>query len=165
MELLLVVAITLIVVAMAAPLVANTVKSYQLKSAAASATGVFKATRYRAIAEGYPMQVVVTAATGTYQIQADTTLNAAGLFDGNFVNVGTAEPLSGSGLAPTLGADITLYFSPSGKVWLVTAPGPPPTLSSCSTVAVPPPCQVVMTYSSRTETITVSAYGNIDVTP
>lgn len=164
-ELLVVVMIVLIVAAIAAPMVANTVRTYQVKSAAASAAGVIKATRYRAIAQGYPMQVVITKATGNYQIQADTTLNGAGVFDGVFVNVGNTEPLSGSGLVPTLGADLTLYFSPSGKVWVVTAPGPPPTLGSCGAAVVPPPCQIVMTYSNNTETVTVSAYGNIDVTP
>lgn len=164
-ELLVVVLIILVVAAIAAPMVANTVRTYQVRSAAASAAGVIKATRYRAIAQGYPMEVVITGATANYQIKADTTLNAAGVYDGVFVNVGTSEPLSGSGLAPTLGGDLTLYFSPSGKVWVATAAGPPPTLGSCGAAANPPPCQIVMTYSNNTETITVSAYGNIDVTP
>jgi prepilin-type N-terminal cleavage/methylation domain-containing protein len=165
-ELLTVVAIGLIITVIAIPIANSVTKTFQLKGAVASAAGVIKATRYQAIAQGYPMQVVITKATATYQIQADPTKTAAGLFDGNFVNVGNAEPLSGSGLTPTLGANITLYFSPSGKVSLTTAPGPPPTLTSCGTVATPPPCQIVMTFgTNNTETITVSAYGNIDVTP
>lgn len=167
-ELLVVVAIVMVVIIIAVPLANTVLKTYQLRGAVASATSAVKSTRYQAIAQGYPMQIVITKATATYQLQADPTKNAAGLFDGAFVNVGQVEPLSGTGVTPTLGANLTLYFSPSGKVWSSATSNGVTTLTSCGAVAAPPPCQIVMTYgtgTNNTETVTVSAYGNIDVTP
>jgi len=148
-ELLVVVVIGLIMTAMAIPLLNNAISYFRLRGAVSSVTGAIQSTRYQAIFQGCPYQVVFTAATSTYQIKNQCPVG------GTFTNVCSAPltvcpvPLSGSGIPVTLTADITMTFSPGGKV---TSP--------------PPPIQMVITYGGKPpETIAVSTYGSINVNP
>jgi prepilin-type N-terminal cleavage/methylation domain-containing protein len=163
MELVVTVAIVLIVAAIAIPLVQNAMGSYQFQSGVVSATGAIRSTRYQAIANGYPFQLVFSKANSTFQVQKDPTQTTFGTFDGNFANVGSALPLSSSAATPGLSADLTLQFSPSGAVKVVTVSSGTTTVTSCGGTGNP--CQLVLAYGGKTETITVSAYGNINVTP
>ncbi|HJX83567.1 MAG TPA: prepilin-type N-terminal cleavage/methylation domain-containing protein [Candidatus Angelobacter sp.] len=161
-EMVIVVAIVLIVTATAIPVVYSSIKYYQLQATVASVTGVIRSTRFQAISSGYPYQVVFTKATGKYQLQSDSTQSSPGVFDGTFVNVGNAQTLSGSTTQnPTLGADITLQFSPSGAVKLVTVTGGVTSTSSCSNAGSP--CSLALTYGTGTKTVTVTGYGNVTV--
>jgi len=147
-ELVFVCLIVLVMTAMAVPLVSRVTSYFKLRGAIASVTGVIQSTRYLAIFQGCPYQVVFLAAANTYQIQNQCPAGGA------YANVclpaaaSCPLPLSGSGTPVTLGADITLTFSPGGRV----------------TSAVP--MAMVITYGGKPpETITVSTYGSINVTP
>ncbi len=149
-ELLFVVMIVLIMTAMAIPLVNNTVSYFRMRGAVSAVTGAIQSTRYQAIFQGCPYQVVFTAATKTYQVQNSCPAG------GPFVNVCSPAgllvcpiPLAGAGSPLTLGADMTMTFSPGGKITSATSP-----------------MVMVVTYGGKPpETITVSSYGSINVTP
>ena len=148
-ELIFVVLIVFIMTAMAVPLVNNTLSYFRLRGAIASVTGAIQSTRYQAIFQGCPYQVVFLAAANTYQVQNSCPSTGA------FANVCTAPlaacpvPISGSGTPVTLNADITITFSPGGKVTSAAAP-----------------ISMVITYGGKPpENITVSSYGSINVTP
>ncbi len=149
-ELLFVIMIVLIMTAMAIPLVNNTVSYFRMRGAVAATTGAIQSTRYQAIFQGCPYQIVFTAATKTYQVQNSCPSTGA------FVNVCSPstlavcpKPLAGAGSPLTLGADMTMTFSPGGKITSATSP-----------------MVMVITYGGKPpETITVSSYGSINVTP
>jgi Tfp pilus assembly protein FimT len=141
-ELLVTLAIVLILSAVAIPLVQSGMTQYKLRSAVASVTGAIQSTRYRAISSGYAFRLVMDSTNLTYQVQSDPNRTAT------FANVGGAVPLSSSSTKATLNADTTLQFRPSGLVSATTGS-----------------MTMIMTLGNKTETITVSNYGNINVTP
>jgi Tfp pilus assembly protein FimT len=107
LEITIVLAFSAIMAAMAIPHIQSGVNSYRLHGAMASATWAIQSTRYQALRQGYPYQVVFSASNKNYQIQ--------NLPSGStYLNVGTAVPLSGSPI--TLNADTTLTFKPNGFV-------------------------------------------------
>jgi type IV fimbrial biogenesis protein FimT len=107
LEITIVLAVSGIMAAMAVPHIQSGVNSYRLHGAMASATWAIQSTRYQALRQGYPYQVVFSSTSNSYQIQ--------NLPSGStYVNVGTAVPLSGSNI--TLNADTTLTFKPNGFV-------------------------------------------------
>jgi Tfp pilus assembly protein FimT len=136
------IAIMLIMAAMAVPLLQSAMRDSKLRSSVASVTGAIQYTRYRAIAAGYPYAIVFNKANSTYQIQSDPNLT------GTFTNVGGTVPLSGSSTVVALGQDTTLQFHPGGVVQATTGA-----------------TTLTLTYGGKTESITVSRYGNINVTP
>jgi prepilin-type N-terminal cleavage/methylation domain-containing protein len=146
-ELAMVMMIAMITAGFALPIVQTTVNKYQLKAATSGATWAIQSTRFQALMEGYPYEVTFAGSTGgvnpTYQI-ANETVGAT-----SFSNVGTAIPLSGKPVV--LGATTTFVFQPNGTVTTSPASSAPYTLT--------------IAYSGTTETITVSNYGNVDVTP
>jgi prepilin-type N-terminal cleavage/methylation domain-containing protein len=149
-ELLFVIVIVMIMTAMAIPLVNNTVSYFRMRGAVAAATGAIQSTRYQAIFQGCPYQIVFTAATNSYQVQ--NSCPSTGTFV-NFCSPSTLavcpKPLAGAGSPLTLGADMTMTFSPGGKITSATSP-----------------MVMVITYGGKPpETITVSSYGSINVTP
>jgi type II secretory pathway pseudopilin PulG len=129
-----------ILTAIAIPQIASVLNRYKLQGAVASSTWAIQSTRYQALMAGYPYQVVFTASTGKYQIQ-DLPPGAA-----SYANVGTAVPLSGAKVV--LNQNTTLQFKPNGAV-----------------TATAGSLNFTLTFSGSTKTITVSNYGNINVTP
>jgi type II secretory pathway pseudopilin PulG len=148
LELLVVVAIGIVTTAIAIPMVQNSLRYYALREATSAVTGAIQANRYNAIFHGCQYQVVFTAATNSYTVA--TTADPAG--GGSCLTaLGTpsaAVPLPGTTQGVSLGGNYTLVFYASGKV---TAPASM-TLSIPSTSFTP-------------ETITVSNYGSVNVTP
>ena len=146
-ELAVVMMIAMITAAIALPIVQTTVNKYQLKAATSSATWAVQSTRFQSLMEGYSYQVTFSGGTGglnpTYQI-ASKPVGAS-----SYTNIGTAIPLSSKPVV--LGATTVFQFQPNGTV--ATSP--------VST----PPYTFTISYSGTTETITVSNYGNVDVTP
>lgn len=136
-----------ITAAFALPIVQTTVDRYQLKAAVASATWSIQSARFQALQQGYPYQVTLSGGTGgvnpSYQI-ANKVIGAS-----SFSNVGSAVPFSGKPVV--LGATTVFQFQSNGTV--ATSP--------TST----PPYTFTVSYKGTTETITVSNYGNINVTP
>ncbi len=150
-ELMLVVAVGLILAGMAVPVIQNTMHVYALRSAITSLTGAISSSRYQAIFHGCKSQVVFTAASYSYQVQSEAPAYGGLACAAAFTNVGNAVPLQGHG--PTLGANITLTFSPGGAVTSTPAASP---------------ITLVLTYPGTAlpaETITVSNYGNVTVAP
>ncbi|MGZ4829364.1 MAG: GspH/FimT family protein [Candidatus Angelobacter sp.] len=133
---------------MAVPLVSNVMGTYRLRSAVSSVTGVIQTARYQAISSGYAYQLVLNKTASTFQVQNDP--NRTGTFTNYCVPaaLSCAIPLSNSAIPVVLGADTTLQFRPSG---IVTATAGSTTLT--------------LTYGGKVETITVSSYGNVKVTP
>lgn len=149
LELLFTVAVVILMTTMAVPLVSNVMGTFRLRSAVSSVTGVIQAARYQAISSGYAYQVVLSKAGSTFQVQSNPSWPT-----GTFTNycvptaVSCAVPLSNSAIPVVLGADTTLQFRPSG---MVTATAGSTTLT--------------LAYGDKSQTITVSTYGNIKVTP
>jgi prepilin-type N-terminal cleavage/methylation domain-containing protein len=151
LEMMLVVAIGMILAGMAVPAIQNTIRVYALRSATTSVSGAISSSRYQAIFHGCKSQVVFTAGTYSYQVQSEAPAYGGLACAAAFTNVGGATPLMGRGV--TLGANITLTFSPGGSV--------------TSTPAATP-ITLVLTYPGTTlpaETVTVSNYGNVTVAP
>jgi prepilin-type N-terminal cleavage/methylation domain-containing protein len=150
LEMLFAVVIVVVLTAIAIPLMTNVLAVYRMRSAVSSVTGLIQSARYQAISSGYAYQVVLTKSTSTYQVQSDPTWPTATTFTNYCVPPATScpVPLSNSGIVAVLGTDTTLQFRPSGMVTAIVG----------STT-------LTLTYGGKVETITVSSYGNIKVTP
>jgi hypothetical protein len=139
--------ISMITAAFALPIMQTTVNKYRLKAATANATWAIQSTRFQALMEGYPYQVTLSGGTGginpTYQIANEP------LGTNSFSSVGSSVPLSGSSV--TINQTEVLQFKANGTV--ATSP-----VSAA-------PYTFTISYAGFTETITVSNYGNITITP
>lgn len=139
MELMVAVAVMTIMLAAATPVIQSTIAYFQLRSAVSAVTGAVQTTRYQAISNGYKFRVAFDPTTRTYQVSSDPTGT------GTFTNSGGAMSFGGS--LVNMANSATLEFSPSGSVSLVAGQSP-----------------VVLNCSGKTGTITVTTYGNINVT-
>lgn len=150
LELCVVLAIVIVTTAISLPMVNGALKAYTVNSAVSSVTGAIQTTRYRALQNGYPFEITFTQSTSNYQVLSD-----AGNV-GTFANVGNALPFSNT--TNILGATTTLVFHPGGSVQCPACAGAQLDASGDFLMTV--------TYSNMpTETITVSPYGRITVTP
>jgi type IV fimbrial biogenesis protein FimT len=138
-ELLVTVSVIMIMAAAAVPLVQSTLARMRLRNAATSVSGIIQSTRYQAISNGYQYKLVFDKTGRTYQVSNDPSSS------GTFTNVGSAVPYTGSTV--DLAANTTVVFSPSGKVSFTSGSSP-----------------LVLTFNGNTGTITVSPYGNVNVT-
>lgn len=148
-EMMFVLLIAGITVVMAVPLVNNVTSYFRLRGAVSSVTGAIQSARYQAIFQGCPYQVVFLATANTYQVKKSCPSTGTFVVDCPGGLTACAVPLSGTGTPITLNGDITLNFSPGGKITSATSP-----------------MVMTITYSTKPpETITVSSYGSINVTP
>jgi len=139
-----------IVTAISIPTVRSSINAYTLNSAVTSITGSIQSTRYRAVEAGYPFAIVVNRASSNYQLQNDPADS------GSFANVGNPIPFSSA--VNILGSNTTLVFRPGGAVQC----------PQCAGAQIDASGNWVLTVScgnNPTETITVSPYGRINVTP
>jgi Tfp pilus assembly protein FimT len=143
LELVMVLLVSSTLSACAIPVVVETVNSYRLQSAVANTTWAIRSARFQALMAGYPFQVAFTAGTGglkpVYQLASEPAPATV------FSNVGTSVPLTGS--AVVLSASTTLQFKANGVVSAATGG-----------------LSFQLTYKGRSNTITVSNYGNVKVT-
>ena len=140
-EVLVIVAIGTILTVIAIPSISSGLRNYRLEGAISSVTWAVHSTRYQALMEGYPFQVVFSSAANTYQIQSSPTGVA-----GPYSNVGSATPFSAYPV--TLSADTTLNFRPNGFVQATTG-------TLVFNVAYQGVCQK----------ISVTNYGNVSISP
>jgi type II secretory pathway pseudopilin PulG len=153
LELVMVVATGLVIMAIAIPSIRNVMQLYSQRSVISSVTGAIQATRYQAIFQGCQYQLVFNSATSTYtsanKLPAAGTTTCAAAFTAPGPNI----PFVGTGNATTLGGNITLQFFPNGTV---TQVAPAPGGAITMTINYP---------NLPVETISVSQYGKILVTP
>jgi Tfp pilus assembly protein FimT len=147
-QLLVTLAIAIVMFGMTVPLVRSTVASYQLRSAVNAVVGIIQTTRYQALYQGYPYKVAFSSANKNYQISSCSTCPGTQ----TYTNIGNAVPFTASsnfsGSSVTLGADTTLQFNPSGNI-----------------VATTGSTTLTLTGNGTTETITVSKYGYVTISP
>lgn len=128
--------------AIAVPEVHNVVRNYRLDAAVSSVTGAIQSTRYQAIMRGYPYAIEFDTTSGSYQV-----LNKPpGAPD--FVTTGGPTPISGLDNA-TMSLAASFQFNPQGTVVPAKGGG----------------SSVQISNGSVTKTITVSAVGQVRVTP
>ena len=137
-------AVGVILAAMAVPAVKSSVQYFRVRSAVSSVTGAIQSTRYRAIFDGCPYNIAFDKTANTFQVASET--NVGNSCAASFSNVGTAVPFAASAVG--LNQNFTLQFKPSGYVQATTGT-----------------TTFTLTYGSTTKTVTVSTYGNINVTP
>ncbi|HEY2820829.1 MAG TPA: prepilin-type N-terminal cleavage/methylation domain-containing protein [Candidatus Acidoferrum sp.] len=153
LELVIVVAIGLLMAAVAIPSITNTLRVYKMRSAVTGLTATVSSARYQAIFHGCKTQLVLTASNYTYQISSEQPAYGGQACLTAFAPITAVLPLTSNGIA--LNQTVTLTFSPGGGV------SSNPAMS---------PIQMILTYPGFTgnvpqETIRVSNYGNITVTP
>jgi type II secretion system protein H len=153
LELMIVVLIMGILAALALPQMMNTMHVYELRSSVARVTGAIQATRYQAIYHGCPYQLTLTAATKSYTTQSETPAPGT---PGCLAAMGAASgaiPVAGPGV--TINENVTLVFHPNGQV-----------VATAGTVTTAAPLTLTYTGTSLpTESIVVSNYGRVYVTP
>lgn len=141
--------IAIVMAAVAMPVVRSTLASYRLRSAVNAVNAAVQKTRYRAIAAGYPFALVINRNNSSLQVQSDPT-------DTNkFASVGSAIPFASE---PMLGQSATLVFRPGGAIQC-------PQCTATQTDAKGNWLLTLTHGSMPTETMTISPYGQINVTP
>jgi prepilin-type N-terminal cleavage/methylation domain-containing protein len=153
LELMLVIGVGMVLAAIAIPVVQNSLRVYNMRAATSSLAGAISSTRFQAIFNGCKSQIVFNQATYSYQIQSEAPAFGGQLCTAAFANVGGVVPLQGKGMA--LNANITLTFSPSGSISSIPAANPIRLILTNTSAGVAIPA----------ETIQVSTYGNVTVTP
>jgi prepilin-type N-terminal cleavage/methylation domain-containing protein len=148
-ELVIVLAISLLLAGIATPRAVEALRQFRLRSAVSSLTGAIQSTRYQAIFHGCAYQIAFSAAAYNYQISSQAAAAGGQVCTAAFAAVGNPIPLAGSGV--TLNAPVTLLFSPSGTV--------------VATVGNAAAIQLTATSVAIPELIQVSNYGKITVTP
>jgi prepilin-type N-terminal cleavage/methylation domain-containing protein len=148
-EMVIVVAISLILAGIAIPRAVEALRQYRLRSAVASLTGAIQSTRYQAIFHGCAYQLAFSSAAYNYTISSQGAANGGQLCNAAFAQIGPVIPLAGTGV--TLNAPVTLLLSPSGTV--------------TATVGNAAAIQLTGTSIATPELIQVSNYGKITVTP
>lgn len=143
-ELVMVVAVGMILAALAVPSVRSSIQYFRVRAAVSSVTGAIQSTRYRAVFDGCSYNITLDKTANTYQI--GSTTNSGNACNAAFANVGTAIPFAPSNVV--LNNQIVLQFKPSGFVQATTGA-----------------TTFTLTYGSTVKTVTVSSYGNINVTP
>jgi prepilin-type N-terminal cleavage/methylation domain-containing protein len=153
LELVIVVAIGLILAGLAVPFIGNALRLYKMRSAIASIQSAISAARYQSIFTGCKTQISISKANYNYQFASQAPAVTGSACLAGFVNVGGPVPFMGNGVA--INQDVVLTFTPGGAV---------------SSVPVQAPLiNIVLTYPGFAavpqETVQVSSYGNITVTP
>jgi Tfp pilus assembly protein FimT len=140
LESMIVIAVIMVLVGMAIPKFIQAISNYKLRAAADSVAWAMQSTRYQALQKGYTYELTVNATNNTYQVLSKP-IGATG-----FSNVGTAVPMTSAPV--TVSATTTLTFSPNGSIAVVAGAQ-----------------TITLTYSGLTETVTVTNYGSVTVTP
>ena len=144
-ELLVTMTVGVILATFAVPLLQNGMNFFRVRSAATSVSGAIQSTRFQAIFHGCPYGLAFNSAAMTYQVSAQLP-GAAGCAAA-FTNVGPALPIANAA-SVTLNQNVTFQFRPGGLTQ--------------TTVGVP---TLILDCHGSKETIAVSTYGNITVTP
>lgn len=151
LEVVMAMAVAVTLAAITLPVVKTSLANYRMSAAVSTVTGAINSTRYRAIYNGYQHSLAFSKANGSTITAAQYQLGSMVPPATTFSNVGNAVPVVSPDI--TLNSDVTLVFSPGGKVTATTG-----SLTN-----------IKLTYrqgmnDAQSRTISVSAYGNITVT-
>ena len=149
-EIMIVLAISMLLAGIALPIMTNAMNSYRQSAAVSAATGAISATRFQAIMRGYPYEIVFTSSTMSYQVYNEPS---GATCPPTFSAVGTAIPLPSAGGITMTQSTATYTFNANGTVY-----GPVSTVSPCPNTAVP---TLQIKNSVKSNTITVSGVGNV----
>jgi prepilin-type N-terminal cleavage/methylation domain-containing protein len=144
-ELLVTMTVGIILATYAVPLLQNAMNFFKVRSAATSVSGAIQSTRFQAIFHGCPYALAFNSAAMTYQVS--TQLPGGAGCAAVFTNVGPALPIANAATV-TLNQNVTFQFRPGGL----------------TQTTVGAPTLILDSHGSK-ETITVSTYGNVTVTP
>ncbi len=172
-EITVVVAIALVLMAVAVPTANTVMTAFRLQSAVNTVTGAIQMTRMQAISTTTPYKLTFTAATNTYQVwycqavsgqpcsilaptgtYVNTMLSSVEPANSTYTGPTTGVPFAGVNSGVVLSANTTFFFRPGGAVQSTEG------TTSCPTLA-----PFTLTYNNVTKTITVGCYGQITVTP
>lgn len=149
-EMVLVVALSMVMAAMAIPAMRSAAATYQLDSAADSASGAIQGARYQAIMHGYPYQVNFNSANNQFQLLSEVPPATT------FSTVGGSVPISAQNVTMNLGTagtgftgHLILQFSPNGSVTVASGQAMPATFT--------------IAYNGTTKHFTVANYGTISI--
>jgi type IV pilus assembly protein PilA len=140
-EMLVVIAIVGVLAAMAIPAFMNSMNSYRLSGAVAATAGAIQSTRFQAIMQGYPYQLVFTSSTASYQVSNKVPPATS------FSAVGSAIPIARQGDVTLNVTTMTYTFSPNGTA-----------------TSAPAGTNLQISNGVSSNTITVSGVGNVSVT-
>lgn len=144
-ELLVTLTVGIVLATYAVPLLQNSMNFFKVRAAASSVSGAIQSTRFQAIFHGCPYALAFNPLAMTYQVSGQ--LPGAGGCAAAFTNVGPPIPIA-NGASVTLNQNVVFQFRPGGLTQ--------------TTVGVP---TLILDCHGSKETITVSTYGNITVTP
>ncbi|PSH02809.1 MAG: hypothetical protein CXZ00_15540 [Acidobacteria bacterium] len=150
LEVLVVLAITIVISSMSVPMLIGTARRYRLQSSAATVSGVIQSTRLRAVSTGLPFRLTLNRSASTYQIAYCSVCS-----QGSAITYDTAENAILFSAAPDLklSADQTVYFHPNGAVQKVDG------TTDCSE----PVATFSLYYADLSKTITAGCYGKVTV--
>jgi Tfp pilus assembly protein FimT len=135
----------MVMAAFAVPLLQNAMNLFRVRAAASSISGAIQATRFQAIFHGCPYALAFNQPTMTYQVSGQVA-GPAGCAAA-FTDIGPAIPIA-NGASVTLNQNVNFQFRPGGLTQ--------------TTLGVP---TLILDCHGTKETVTVSTYGNITVTP
>lgn len=141
-EVLVVIAISLILATVAVPLTQNTLVAYRFGSAVAQVSGAIQTVRYQAVMRGYSFAITIDQTAAAYQISSKPPGATV------FTNVGGPIPLGPSANITLSPATTTLQCNPNGTVQATAGA-----------------LSFTMSNGVNTRTITVSGVGNVTLTP
>ena len=147
MEMVVVLAISMVFTAISMPSIQSTLKSYHLNSAVAAIAGAIQSTRYMTITYGCPHTVTFVQTTATYRVANQALTGTPPTCAVAFTNLGGLVSWSGT-QDVSMTPSTTLQFSPNG---MVTA-----TVGTLT---------FAMTNGITTKTVAVSGVGNVNVSP
>ena len=128
-ELLMVMAISVVICAFAVPNFQSTMMTYRLGSAASAISGAVQSTRYQAINAGCTYQLALTSGSTTYQVSAQTISGSPPACSSTYSNVGSAVPWSTTSNI-SLNQSVTFTFNPNGTVTSSVSGTPQMTIST-----------------------------------
>ena len=156
-ELVMVLAVSMVIVAISLPIINQTLTSMHVTSSATTLAGIIQSTRYHAIGTGCPYEIVLTPASNSYQIFGESVVTSA-----------TAPPVCATAYTSPVTSPVAVKFANSDVVFTVSPSStlilnPSGTVTTAASTTIPAIFTITFTPTkgTQTKTITVSGVGNV----
>ncbi len=149
LELIVVIAVFAIMMAIALPIINNTLISMHVTSAASSLSGAIQAARYQAISTGCPVQFTTLPASNSYQLATEAVSGTPPACATTYTNLGNPVPFANSDVTVP---SVTFLLNPGG------------TVTSTSVVTSPASFSMQLKNVNVSKTVTVNGVGNVTIT-